>query len=292
MPQHVLVVDDSLTVRMDLRAALTAAGFMIKTCSTIEAARSELSTHAFDLVFLDILLPDGSGIDLLKQIKESPDLRAIRVIMLSTEAEVRSRIQGLSLGADHYVGKPYDRAKVVRVARELFLLPDASGASPVRRARKKLLLLLNDVPSFVTSLAGTLHQDGYEVVVSSSGQDAIALLMVEDFDMILMDVSLPGTDAAQICRQLRALKRMDSCLIVLMTTCEPDRAARHDALAAGADELIFKPTRPSVLSAQLLCIFIMKRQQHRSPANLQRPLPSIRPAPPVFSGKTEPEHLQ
>ena len=134
MPQHVLVVDDSLTVRMDLRAALTAAGFMIKTCSTIEAARSELSTHAFDLVFLDILLPDGSGIDLLKQIKETPELRSIRVIMLSTEAEVRSRIQGLRLGADHYVGKPYDRAKVVRVARELFLLPDASGASPVRRA--------------------------------------------------------------------------------------------------------------------------------------------------------------
>jgi DNA-binding response OmpR family regulator len=263
MNPHVLLVDDSLAVRMDLRAALTGAGFILKTCSTIESARAEIFSHAFDLVILDNLLPDGSGIDLLRQIKETPELRSIRVIMLSTEAEVRSRIQGLRLGADHYVGKPYDRANVVRTARELFQLPDVSGPSAARRSRKKLLLLLDGSPTFINSLALTLRQDGYEVVVSSSAQDAIVLLAVEDFDMVLMDLSLPGMDGVQTCRRLRSIRRMDSCLIVLMTTSEPDPTTRQDALAAGADELIFRPTRLSVLSAQLLCIFIVKRHQLR-----------------------------
>ena len=267
MNPHILLVDDSLTVRMDLRAALNNAGFILKACSTIESARAELSSHPFDLAILDILLPDGSGIELLKQIKETPELRSIRVIMLSTEAEVRARIQGLRLGAEHYVGKPYDRAMVVRTARELFQLPAASDVTLARRSRKKLLLLLNDSPTFINSLTATLRQDGYEVVVSSSGQDAIALLAVEDFDMVLMDLVLPGLDGLQTCLRLRSLKRMDSCLIVLMTTSEPDPTTRRDALAAGADELIFKPTRLSVLSAQLLCIFIMKRQQLRSGAD-------------------------
>jgi len=263
MNPHVLLVDDSLTVRMDLRAALTSAGFLLKTCSTIESARAELFSHAFDLVILDIVLPDGSGIELLKHIKETPELRSLRVIMLSTEAEVRSRIQGLRLGADHYVGKPYDRANVVRTARELFPMPDTSSPSPARRSRKKLLLLLDDSTTFINSLAVTLRQDGYEVVMSSSEQDAVALLAVEDFDMVLMDLSLPGMDGVQTCRRLRSSRRMDSCLIVLMTTSEPDPTTRQDALAAGADELMFKPTRLSVLSAQLLCIFITKRQQLR-----------------------------
>ena len=64
MKPHVWVVDDSLTVRMDLRAVLCAAGFWVKTCSSIVSARHELTVNVFDLIILDHVLPDGSGVDL------------------------------------------------------------------------------------------------------------------------------------------------------------------------------------------------------------------------------------
>ena len=136
---------------------------------------------------------------------------------------------------------------------------------------RKKLLLVDDSPTFMGTLAETLRQDGYEVVTSLSGSDAIVLLGVEQFDVVLLDLVMPGMDGMQTCRRLRANRRMPPCLIVMMTACEPDAIIRADALAAGADELIFKSTRLSVLSAQLLCILLTKRQQPREGGNEPSP---------------------
>jgi DNA-binding response OmpR family regulator len=101
-------VDDSLTVRMDLKEAFASAGFDPTLCNDLACARAQLSRRRFSLVVLDVLLPDGDGIDLLGELKLDPVHGATPVVMLSTEAEVRHRIRGLRTGADDYVGKPYD----------------------------------------------------------------------------------------------------------------------------------------------------------------------------------------
>ncbi|HLM72357.1 MAG TPA: response regulator, partial [Polyangiaceae bacterium] len=106
MKPHALIVDDSLTVRMDLRVVLHEAGFYVTACDSRAAAQKALRTRAYAVVILDILLPDGSGIDLLKEIRSEPELVNLPVIMLSSEAEVKHRIRGLTTGADEYVGKP------------------------------------------------------------------------------------------------------------------------------------------------------------------------------------------
>ena len=261
MKPHVLVVDDSLTIRMDLRAALCGAGFWVKTCSSLESARHELAVNSFDLVILDHLLPDGSGVELLQQIKESPELRLTRVIMLTTEAEISSRIQGLRLGADHYVGKPYDRDYLMRTARELFKLTDPGRISTSRRLQNtKKLLLVDDSPTFIHGLAMALRQDGHEVAMAYSGEDAVALLAVESFDGVLIDMVMPGINGVETCRRLRQIPGMDHSIVVLMTTSE-NPAWRAAALAAGADELIIKPRNLSLVTALLLGLFVHKRQQ-------------------------------
>ncbi len=68
----VLVVDDSLTVRMDLLEILEAAGLQTQACATVAAARQALAQDRFALVILDVLLPDGDGIELLKEIRAMP----------------------------------------------------------------------------------------------------------------------------------------------------------------------------------------------------------------------------
>src|SRR5688572_26415549 len=106
MRQTVAIVDDSLTVRMDLADAFREAGFLAVLCSTVAEARAELSRAQASVFILDVLLPDGDGVDLLEEIRRSPSGASVVIVMLSSEAEVKDRIRGLQTGADEYVGKP------------------------------------------------------------------------------------------------------------------------------------------------------------------------------------------
>ena len=115
----ILIVDDSLTVRMELAEALDSAGFRTIQCATIADARVALRSHPVALAILDIQLPDGDGFDLLVQIRKDFTLGELPVLMLSTEAEVRDRIRGLRGGANDFVGKPYDTYHVIARVRQL-----------------------------------------------------------------------------------------------------------------------------------------------------------------------------
>ena len=86
MTQSILIVDDSLTVRMDLADAFEAAGFKTVPRSTIAQAREALRDEDIGLVVLDVILPDGDGVDLLKELRSTPERSATPVIMLSGEA--------------------------------------------------------------------------------------------------------------------------------------------------------------------------------------------------------------
>src|SRR5690348_15852395 len=119
----ILIVDDSLTVRMDLAAALDAAGFNTVHCESIAEARVALLSHRIALAILDIQLPDGDGVDLLALIRKDFTLGELPVLMLSTEAEIQDRIRGIRGGANDFVGKPYDTYHVISRIRQLIGAP-------------------------------------------------------------------------------------------------------------------------------------------------------------------------
>ncbi|MFO0575407.1 MAG: response regulator [Polyangia bacterium] len=274
MKPRVLVVDDSMTVRMDLRGALTAAGFTVTTCETLGAAQAALRVQPFDLAILDVVLPDGSGIDLLTAIKQTPELRTIRVIMLSSQGEVRSRLAGLRLGAELYLGKPYDREFLVREARNLFKMSGPSGQPISRRSlTHQKLLVIDDHPTFLVALAAVLRQEGHQVVVAPSGEDALALAAFERFDGVLVDRIMPGLDGIETCRRLRALAWAEHVPIALMTgSITP--AVEAEALAAGADEVLLKPTQLVQLSERWHAL--VRRNQQAQELKLP---PGVAPAP-------------
>lgn len=264
--RHVLVVDDSLTVRMDLRAALSNAGFAVTACSTKESGLQALEASSFDLAILDILLPDGSGIDILQHIKQNPALRAMHVFMLSTEAEVQSRLAGLRLGADQYVGKPYDRGYLARAARTLFKMADYAGPPTSRRSlSNKKILLVDDSPTFLHALSAVLRQEGHQIVAAYSGADALALLELERFDCVVLDLVMPGVDGLQTCRRLRELPQMLDVPIALMTAT-PDASLKAEAVSAGADDVLLKPTNLALMAEELRALLI-KKQRHAHPAD-------------------------
>src|ERR1700677_851690 len=95
----VLVIDDSLTVRMNLAAAFEAAGFVVRLCESASAAREALARSTVDVVVLDVMLPDVDGITLLAELRGAPATAHTPILLLSSEAEVRDRIRGLETGA-------------------------------------------------------------------------------------------------------------------------------------------------------------------------------------------------
>ena len=78
MNQNVLIVDDSLTVRMDLTETFEAAGFQLRLCGSAAEARAAMAAELVSVVLLDVLLPDADGVDLLREIRASPSFSTPR----------------------------------------------------------------------------------------------------------------------------------------------------------------------------------------------------------------------
>ena len=102
---HILVVDDDDKIRLLIKQYLIEKGFLISTAENAENAKKIIEIFNFNLIILDVMMPGQSGYDLTRELKESKN---IPIILLTAKGEVENRIHGLELGADDYLGKPFD----------------------------------------------------------------------------------------------------------------------------------------------------------------------------------------
>lgn len=107
---HLLVVDDDTRLRSLLQRFLRENGFMISVAKNAEEARKRLSEYDFDLLIVDIMMPNESGLVFLKKLREESD---VPVILLTAMGETRDRIAGLETGADDYLPKPFEPKELV-----------------------------------------------------------------------------------------------------------------------------------------------------------------------------------
>ena len=102
---HILVVDDDDRIRLLVKEYLEDNKFVISTANSAEEAKIKLGYFKFDLIVLDVMMPGQNGFELTKEIKKSS---TIPIIVLTAKGEVENRIEGLELGADDYLGKPFE----------------------------------------------------------------------------------------------------------------------------------------------------------------------------------------
>ena len=88
-----------------IKQFLNEKGFIVSTASNAEEAKTKIDIFDFNLIVLDVMMPGQSGYELTKEIKES---RNVPIILLTAKGEVENRIHGLEIGADDYLGKPFD----------------------------------------------------------------------------------------------------------------------------------------------------------------------------------------
>ena len=102
---HILVVDDDDRIRSLLKDYLSSNNYFVSTAENADEAKTKIKYFKFDIIILDVMMPGQSGYDLTKEIKKNLN---IPIILLTAKSEVENRILGLELGADDYIGKPFE----------------------------------------------------------------------------------------------------------------------------------------------------------------------------------------
>ena len=102
---HILVVDDDDRIRELIKEYLDENGFIVSTSNSANEAKVRLECFKFDLIVLDVMMPGQNGFELTTEIKKNS---SVPIILLTAKGEVESRIEGLELGADDYLGKPFE----------------------------------------------------------------------------------------------------------------------------------------------------------------------------------------
>ena len=102
---HILIVDDDDRIRILLKDYLSEKKYTVSTAENAEQAKNRVKYFKFDLLILDVMMPGQDGYALTRDIKKKID---VPIILLTAKGEVENRIKGLELGADDYIGKPFE----------------------------------------------------------------------------------------------------------------------------------------------------------------------------------------
>ena len=108
MTARLLLIDDDERLTDMVGDYLRQAGHEVEVAPTLTAGRERLAHELYDALVLDLMLPDGDGLDLCRELRASPRHRALPLLMLTARGEPLDRIVGLELGADDYLPKPFE----------------------------------------------------------------------------------------------------------------------------------------------------------------------------------------
>jgi DNA-binding response OmpR family regulator len=170
MTSRLLLIDDDARLAAMVGDYLRSAGFEVDTAATLSAGRERLAAQAFDALVLDLMLPDGDGLDLCRELRASARTRSLPLLMLTARGEPMDRIVGLELGADDYLGKPFEPRELLARVKALLrrASPQAVGDEVLRFGRLEV-----DLGARVARLEGqacdlTSHQFDLLVVLAQS----------------------------------------------------------------------------------------------------------------------------
>lgn len=163
-----LVIEDDESLREIMVRALRAEGYIVETAATLFSAQDKIAGYNYECILLDIMLPDGSGLQLLRHIKELG--KGDRVIIISARDSIDDKVEGLELGADDYLAKPFYMAELLARIRSVLRRGNAS---------------VNKVMT-----AGNISLDVHSRRASIGGNDIP--LLKKEFDILLYFLQRPN----------------------------------------------------------------------------------------------------
>ncbi|WP_372718381.1 response regulator [Novipirellula sp.] len=267
--KRVLIVDDNATNRRILNEMLGHWGMRTTHCPGAAAALKELESAVrddapFDLVILDAMMPVVDGFQLAEMMQQRPDLQAGTVMMLSSADRPSSTHRCKQLGIESYLVKPVSASALLEAIMSTLATCDHQSFrnqstctttnemtnTPLAQTVDKPLriLLVDDHEPNRKLVESILKRRGHDVRSECDGDAAISVCQNESFDVVLMDVQMPGRDGFSATKAIRE-QEADSGehLPIIALTAHALQGDREKCLAAGMDSYLAKPIHAAEL---------------------------------------------
>ncbi|MCU1275082.1 MAG: signal transduction histidine kinase [Bryobacterales bacterium] len=257
----VLVVDDNATNRRVLADCLTRWGMRPILAEGGSAALQILESEVelIPLVLTDVHMPEMDGFELVRHLKRHAQIST--VIMLTSGSYPGDVARSRELGVEAYLQKPVRHSELLETVRRI-LAARSVGSRPVRLRQEGVrppqnkirtrpddalrILVAEDNIINQKVIRSLLEKQGHSVVVVTNGEEAIAALDGESFDLVFMDIQMPVMDGLTATISIRAREQFKGPRIpIIAMTAHAMKGDRENCLAAGVDAYLAKPIRRS-----------------------------------------------
>jgi PAS domain S-box-containing protein len=259
---HALIVDDNLTNRRVLHGMLMRWGMKPTAVDGGRAALQALEIarnagNPFPIILLDGQMPEMDGFAFAEHVQKDPSLAGATIMMLTSAGHLGDAGRCRELGISAYLVKPIRQAELLEAVCTLL---DKTGSSSavrlvtrhtLREDKHRLRVLLAEDNAVNQTLAvRLLEKRGYSVAVADDGAAAVEKFRAEHFDVVLMDVQMPGMDGLQATFAIREIEKVSGRHVpIIAMTAHALIGDRERCISAGMDDYVSKPIRTSELFA-------------------------------------------
>jgi CheY-like chemotaxis protein len=257
---HVLIVDDNDCNRQVLSTIIAPHVATVALAPGGEVALAMVGQTPFDLLLIDAQMPVLDGFTLVERVKADPTTASLPIIMLTSSGLSGEAGRSKQLGVDGYLMKPVSGNELINAMRAVMRGATTGQADRPLVTRHLLkertahlrILLAEDEPINQVLAKAILEERGYQVTAVANGQEALAILAQETFDVILMDVQMPLMDGLEATRAIRLHEQeCGGHLAIIAMTAHAMTGDRQKCLDAGMDGYVTKPVDPNRLFAKL-----------------------------------------
>lgn len=233
----VLLVDDEVEFLHATARLLMRRGFEVVTATSGEAALEELERRRFDAVVLDLKMPGMGGEATFASLRR--DHAEVPVIILTGHGSVPQAFRMSREGVWDFLPKPCDpELLTVTLEAATSARPAVTAAVTAPALGTARVLLVDDELELLASLQRALERRDLDVSRASSGEDALGLLAREDFDVVVLDLKMPGLGGSGTLREIRRLYPDRSVVVLTGHLSDPEAQLCREM---GAAEVVAKP---------------------------------------------------
>jgi CheY-like chemotaxis protein len=247
--KRILIIEDDPRVATALRLRFETAGYAVVVAADAVLGLDLAVRQPADLILLDISLPGGNGLALVRQLRTLPETRKIPVILVTASRDPDLREKAMALRTAGLFEKPYDAEELLHTARfalgDTMTFPVPKIVAERTHAGTARILIVEDDRPIATALSLRLKAAGYETTLAHDALTAVSTAVQCRPDLALLDVSLPAGNGFSVAERLQSLLTPPPSLIFLTASKEP--GLRQRAEAVGASGFFEKPCRADQL---------------------------------------------
>lgn len=286
MTARVLVVDDIPANVKLLEAKLTAEYFDVSTAFNGREALEAATTEKPDIILLDVMMPEMDGFEVCRRLKSMPETQHVPVIMVTALDQPADRVTGLEAGADDFLTKPVDDIALMARVRSLVRLKLMTDELRMRETTSNQLglmdeaealhradagmgrvLVVEDRETSARRIAESLREQN-RVTIESDAREALVRVSGEDYDLVVVSLSLERSDGLRFCSHLRSEERTrNTPILAIVENGDTTRLVR--ALDMGVNDYLMRPVDRNELTARVRTQLKRKRYQDVLRQNLQ-----------------------